>query len=78
MNDLTTTAIASTTTTSTISDICAIAGDAIYNSYKPIYYDPYTYTISTMWPPAKSGLETDSNELKINIKKFQIKFNFNL
>ena len=34
------------------------------------------YTITTSAWPTK--LETDSNELKINIKKFQIKFNFNL
>lgn len=85
MNDLTATAITSNATaitsntiTSSISDLSTIIGEAISSSYTPTYYDAYTYTTSTLWPPAKAGLETDLNELKINIKKFQIKFNFNL
>lgn len=85
MNDLTATAITSNTTaitsnitTSATYDVNTIIGDAICNSYSPTYYNAYTYTTSTVWPPAKAKLETDSNELKINIKKFQIKFNFNL
>ena len=39
------------------------------------YYNNYTITTSC---PHITKLESDSNELKINIKKFQIKFNFNL
>lgn len=40
-------------------------------------YNNYTITTSiSCLPMAK--LESDSNELKINIKKSQIKFNFNL
>lgn len=89
MNDLTATAITSNkitsnataytsnTITSSISDLSTIIGEAISSSYIPTsYYN--AYTTSTVWPPAKAKLETDSNELKINIKKFQIKFNFNL
>ena len=85
MNDLTaaaitsnTTAITSNITTSATYDVNTIISEAISSSYTPTYYDACTYTTSTLWPPAKAGLETDSNELKINIKKFQIKFNFNL
>lgn len=57
---------------------------SITDRYNSIYYSPgvvfnpdsYNFTITTSTCPTK--LETDSNELKINIKKFQIKFNFNL
>ena len=84
MNDLTATAITSNVTaytnntiTSAISDLNVTASNITSSLYTSIY-DPYTYTTSTVWPPAKANLKTDSNELKINIKKFQIKFNFNL
>lgn len=41
-------------------------------------YSPLTYTTTSMYCLPMAKLETDSNKLKINIKKFQIKFNFNL
>lgn len=92
MNDLATDTLADNITTSiTAGDISScITGDisdciqSITNRCSSIYYNPFgvpydscnNYTITTSAWPTK--LETDSNELKINIKKFQIKFNFNL
>lgn len=55
-----------------------ITATGIYNPYG-IQYDPCNYVITTSsYFPLIAKLESDSNELKINIKKFQIKFNFNL
>jgi hypothetical protein len=78
--------------TGTLSDNIITTGDlssciqSITDRCSSIYYNPIgvpydsctcnNYTITTSAWPTK--LETDSNELKINIKKFQIKFNFNL
>lgn len=69
-----TTSTATSYTLDCIQSTCT----GIYNPYT-IQYDPcnYTITASTSWP-LMATLESDSNELKINIKKFQIKFNFNL
>lgn len=67
--------ITTSTATSYTSDCIQSTCTGIYNPYI-IQYDPCNYTITaSAWP---TKLETDSNELKINIKKFQIKFNFNL
>ena len=92
MNDLATSTLADNITTSiTTGDLSGcITGDisdciqSITDRCSSIYYNPFgvpydscnNYTITTSAWPTK--LETDSNELKINIKKFQIKFNFNL
>lgn len=92
MNDLATSTLADNITTSiTTGDLSGcITGDlssciqSITDRCTSIYYNPFgvpydscnNYTITTSAWPTK--LETDSNELKINIKKFQIKFNFNL
>lgn len=80
MNDLATSTLADNITTSiTTGDISgyiqSIADRCSSTSYNLLGV-PYNYTITTSAWPTK--LETDSNELKINIKKFQIKFNFNL
>lgn len=77
MKDLAVNTLASNITTSTTTDYTQsiIDGCCTYNP-SIISYDPCNYTITTSAWPTK--LETDSNELKINIKKFQIKFNFNL
>lgn len=65
----------STATSYTLDYIQSTCTGIYYNPYT-IQYDPCNYTITaSAWP---TKLETDSNELKINIKKFQIKFNFNL
>lgn len=80
MNDLVANTLADNITTSIttgdISDyIQSITTDRCTGIYVP--YDSYdNFTITTSAWPTK--LETDLNELKINIKKFQIKFNFNL
>lgn len=94
MNDLATGILADNITTSiTTGDLSGcITGDisdciqSITDRCSSISYNPFgvpydsctcnNYTITTSAWPTK--LETDSNELKINIKKFQIKFNFNL
>ena len=92
MNDLVANTLTDNITTSiTAGDISScITGDisdciqSITDRCSSIYYNPFgvpydscnNYTITTSAWPTK--LETDSNELKINIKKFQIKFNFNL
>ena len=81
MNDLATGTL--TTTSITTGDISSCI-QSIADRCFSIYYNPFevsydscnNYTITTSACPTK--LETDSNELKINIKKFQIKFNFNL
>ena len=84
MNDLATSTLADNITTSiTTGDISgyiqSIADRCSSTSYNLLgvpYDSCNNYTITTSAWPTK--LETDSNELKINIKKFQIKFNFNL
>lgn len=84
MNDLATSTLADNITTSittgdisgyiqSIADRCSSTS---YNFLGVPYDSCNNYTITTSAWPTK--LETDSNELKINIKKFQIKFNFNL
>lgn len=80
MNDLATCTLADNITTSiTTGDLSGYIR-SITDRCTSIYGVPYdscnNYTITTSAWPTK--LETDSNELKINIKKFQIKFNFNL
>ena len=85
MNNLATSTLADNITTSittgdisgyiqSIADRCSTS--IYYNSFEVPYDSCNNYTITTSAWPTK--LETDSNELKINIKKFQIKFNFNL
>lgn len=79
MNDLTANTLTdSITTDDTSSFIQSITDTCSSGYYNPLIttYDPYNYTITTSAYPTK--LETNSNELKINIKKFQIKFNFSL
>ena len=83
MNDLATGTLSDNiiTTGDLSSCIQSITDRCSSISYNPfgVPYDSCTcnnYTITTSAWPTK--LETDSNELKINIKKFQIKFNFNL
>lgn len=79
MKDLAVNTLASNITTSTTTGYTqSIIDGCCTGIYNPsiISYDPCNYTITTSAWPTK--LETDSNELKINIKKFQIKFNFNL
>ena len=50
--------------------------DSIYtSSTNTLYYDANAGTITGTWSATE---ETYPNELKINIKKSQIKFNFNL
>ena len=62
----------------------ATYSDTAYNSYfTPIQYIPtWTYGNGTITATASNmpflNKENSSNELKINIKKHQIKFNFNL
>ena len=76
MNDLAINTLASNITTSTATnDIQSITDRFIYYP-NTVSYDPCNYIITTSAWPTK--LETDSNELKINIKKVQIKFNFSL
>ena len=79
MNDLAVNTLTSNITTSIATDYTQSIIDScctgVYN-HGVIPYDPCNYIITTSAWPTK--LETDSNELKINIKKFQIKFNFNL
>lgn len=84
MNDLTantltdsiTTSITTDDTSSFIQSVTGICSSGYYNPFIAPY-DSYNYTtITTSAYPTK--LETNSNELKINIKKFQIKFNFSL
>lgn len=78
MNNLATTTLADNVTTS-INYINSIAS----GYHTGLYYNPTTYpynycynTITTSALSTKS--EINSNELKINIKKTPIKFNFNL
>lgn len=66
----------STNILNTHADTNTLATASISDIYST-YYNNYTITTSTSCPPTEK-LESDSNELKINIKKFQIKFNFNL
>ena len=75
MNNLAINTLASNITTSIATDYTSSICTGIYNP-GVVPYDPCNYIITTSACPTK--LETDSNELKINIKKFQIKFNFNL
>ena len=74
MNDLAVNTLNGSITTSIATDYIQSITD-IYNPYI-VPYNSCNYTITTSALPTK--LEADSNELKINIKKFQIKFNFNL
>ena len=60
-----------------IANAINTCADGIYTSSNTIYYDSCSGTITSTCYPFTPG-ETYSNELKINIKKFQIKFNFNL
>ena len=84
MNDLATGTLADNITTSITTGDLSSCIQSIADRCSSIYYNPIgvpydscnNYTITTSAWPTK--LETDSNELKINIKKFQIKFNFNL
>lgn len=83
MNDLTANTLTDSITTSITTDdtssfIQSVTDRCSSGYYNPFVapYDPYNYTITTSAYPTK--LETNSNELKINIKKFQIKFNFSL
>lgn len=76
MNDLAAiSTLANNMTTSTLD--CTLSANTCTGIYNPyvIQYDPCNYTITASTFPT---IEKDSNELKINIKKFQIKFNFNL
>ena len=81
MNDLAVNTLASNITTFIATDYIQSVTDSCTGIYNP-YIGPYgscnysNYNITTSTCPTK--LETDSNELKINIKKFQIKFNFNV
>lgn len=79
MNDLTTNTLTDDITTS-INYMNSISS-GYYNT--GLYYNPmevpYNYCYNTITTSALSTkLEINSNELKINIKKTPIKFNFNL
>jgi len=76
MNDLAVNTLASNITTSTATNYIQSITDRYIYYPTTVSYDPCNYIITTSAWPTK--LETDSNELKINIKKFQIKFNFSL
>ena len=83
MNDLTANTLTDSITTSITTDDTSSFIQSVTDTCSSVYYNPfvapydsYNYTITTSAYPTK--LKTNSNELKINIKKFQIKFNFSL
>lgn len=83
MNDLIATTLTDNITTSITTDDMSDCIKSIADTCSSLYcnpfvapYNPYNYTITTSAYPTK--LETNSNELKINIKKHLIKFNFSL
>lgn len=67
----------STSNVASITNAINTCADGIYTSTNTIYYDASAGTITSTCYPFTIE-ETYPNELKINIKKFQIKFNFNL
>ena len=65
-----------TSNTTSILNTINTYTDSIYtSSSNTLYYDANVGTITGTWSTTE---ETYPNELKINIKKSQIKFNFNL